>query len=181
MHLLNQFAGRVSSAARGHREATMPSSPEQACGAWLRGFVWDHYVTLTAAGDLSPARLRREFIDVFVRRLARRAQRPICWFYVIERGGVGGPAHVHALVAGTARLTTHDIALAWKLGHTRILCYDAARGAAYYVAKRLGEWTDYDISSRRPPARRELPSENAAGRGAPAIASGADAFEEFEL
>lgn len=115
----------------------------------LAQYEWDHYCTLTSEPTVAD-RLRREFVNGFVRRLARATQGPVPWFYTLERGAAG-TAHMHALIAGTHRLTLEQVQRAWRLGFAQVRRYDPARGAAYYLTKRLDTAAaDYDVSSRLP-------------------------------
>jgi hypothetical protein len=115
-------------------------------------------VTLTTRDAHGVTRLVREFTDVFVRKLAWASGAPVPWFYAVEGAALGHP-HLHALVHIRAALTTADVAAAWGLGFTRVLRYDSARGAAYYLTKELTMHPDgYDISRRLPPRRARAAS-----------------------
>lgn len=128
--------------------------------AWadhLTRYQWSHFVTLTTRLTMTPDQLRREFVSGYVRRLARVAQGPVPWFYVVERGA--GMPHLHALLGGTEDLSLEEVRRAWRLGFTDAERYDAGRGAAYYLTKELvdqglpGEALradDYDVSRRLP-------------------------------
>ena len=123
--------------------------------AHIDAHEWSHWVTLTFRTPHSRDRALRAFEDVFVRRLARRAQRPIAWFVAVERSGPGAEWHIHALLYGTGSLSNAKIRTAWKLGLTRAERYNAGGGAARYVTKAVRDedaW--YDVSRRRPPLRR---------------------------
>ena len=130
--------------------------------AWARHleqFEWTHFGTLTTRLPHSPTELRREFERGYVRRLARAAQGPVPWFYIVERG-TAGLAHVHALLANTGTLRLDQLRRAWLLGHTHVVAYDAARDAAFYLTKQMvpsvganHDAAEYDIS-RRLPRRR---------------------------
>lgn len=128
-----------------------------AWGDFLHAYQWDHFVTLTYERVVPPARARCDFTDGFVRRAAFEARRPLAWFYALEWDAAGERVHVHALIAGTARLDAGRRGRAWKAGNTCVREYDATRGAAWYVVKSLVDGRDdsdnYDISRRRPPRR----------------------------
>jgi hypothetical protein len=122
-------------------------------GEYLSEYEWDHAVHLTTRKPMSERRLVREFLNGFIRRLARSAQRCIPYFYAVELQ-VGGFPHIHALVAGTASLSPREVAARWSQGFTRIVRYTPARGAAFYVSKRvLDVCEEYDVSTRKPPRR----------------------------
>src|SRR3954468_4741713 len=69
--------------------------------SFLQSARWSHFATLTTSELVSVDRLRREFVDGFVRRLARPAQRPLAWFYAMEPSADGERHHIHALLAHT--------------------------------------------------------------------------------
>jgi len=116
---------------------------------FLRSVRWSHVATLTTRELVSVDHLRREFVHGFVRRVARLAQCPLAWFYVIEPHADGQRHHVHALLAHTESLKIAQLERAWKLGITRIEVYDPRRGAAGYVSKHLtGNAVHYDVSRR---------------------------------
>jgi len=124
-------------------------------GEWdsfLRSVDWSHFATLTTGELVSVDRLKREFVDGFVRRLARPVQRPLAWFYAIEPHADRQRYHIHALLAHTESLQTAQLERAWKLGNTHIVVYDPLRGAAGYVSKSLGgNAVHYDLSRRSLP------------------------------
>ncbi len=76
---------------------------------FLHSARWSHFATLTTSELISVDRLKREFVDGFVRRLARPAQRPLAWFYEIEPSADGQRHHVHALLVHTASLKTAQL------------------------------------------------------------------------
>ena len=123
----------------------------RAWGAHLKGFPWDHFVTLTFRFPVSVDGAAREFLHGWVRRVARSAQRAIPCFYGVELGA-GGYHHVHALTACTVSLTCECLRKAWKAGQSKIEQYDANLGAAWYVTKGvLGKCEWYDVTRRTPP------------------------------
>ena len=131
------------------------SAPSRDWGAYLSQFEWDHVLHLTSETPTTPRRLVRLFLDRFVRRAAFRARRPVPYFYAVE-SNVSGHPHLHALVAGSAHLTVRQLAQRWEAGFSRILVYDATKGAAFYVSKSLLDGCDdYDVSRRIPPRRRQ--------------------------
>ncbi len=60
----------------------------RAWGDWLDESEWSHVATLTSRNPLSEECLRAEFRNGFIRRAARLAQRPLAWFYAIERASM---------------------------------------------------------------------------------------------
>jgi hypothetical protein len=92
----------------------------------------------SAASPLPEGVLKR--IETWLLDLQRLAGHPIGWVIAEEFGRLGGRCHCHILVAGVSRLNrrwclseTHR-----RFGYTRIERFDAARGAAFYVAKYAG-------------------------------------------
>jgi hypothetical protein len=121
-------------------------------GNYLVRFQWDHFVTLTTRTPLTPETIRWVVEREFIRSLARRAQRPVRYFFAVEGGErLGGFHHAHGLVSGTEALEVPSIEQSWKRGFTSIRRYDASRGAAYYVTKELRADRDYYFVSRRMP------------------------------
>jgi hypothetical protein len=91
--------------------------------------------------------------QVWLRNLARNAQRSTSWFYVVEPTAAGH-LHVHALVWAAGRLTGGDLERAWRWGMTHVRRYDPAQGAALYVTKDiLPRALEYNLSRRLPPLR----------------------------
>ena len=86
-------------------------------GTFLQTVRWSHFVTLTTTDIVSPARLRRDFVNRYIRRLARDAQRGVGWFYAIEHHADGERAHVHALIAGTETLSIASLERPWIQGN----------------------------------------------------------------
>lgn len=122
-----------------------------AWGVFLQQFIWEHFATLTFRFPPSVDAAVREFL-VWIRRLSKYAQRPIPWFYALERGGSGW-RHFHVLMAGTASLTIENMCEVWwtAAGISRIEDYDPALGAAWYVTKDIsGHCEDYAVSRRMP-------------------------------
>lgn len=78
----------------------------------------------------------RDFEQRFVRRLARRAQRGIGYFYAVETASrTAGFPHLHALLVGTSGVRSEDIRSYWPSGISKVEKYDSRHGAAYYVSK----------------------------------------------
>jgi hypothetical protein len=125
-------------------------------GDFLATFAWCHFVTLTLRQPCSPERLRRRFLDQWIRRLASMTQTSPPYFFAIEETCAGWP-HVHALVAATAALTTARLESAWDYGFTDVREYDASRGGAHYVVKGIGRTCElYDVSRRLPSPLRAV-------------------------
>jgi hypothetical protein len=140
--------------AREDAAAQHAQEVRRAWGVWLGRGEWTHFVTLSAAFSISTADLKRRFVHGYVRNLARVAQRRVPWFYAIELGAVADRPHVHALLAGTERLSIAEVRRGWKFGHTHASVYDAERGAAFYVTKDLMADPDlHDLSARVPGLR----------------------------
>ena len=123
-------------------------------GTFLQTVRWAHFVTLTTTDIVSVDRLRRDFVNRYIRRLGRDAQRGVGWFYAIEHHADGERAHVHALITNTETLTIAGLERSWILGNCRALIYDPRRGASHYVSKHLGRNPElYDLSRRHLPRR----------------------------
>ena len=116
---------------------------------------WSHFATLTTAEPMSEQRLVRQFNNRFVRQLARLAQGGIQYFYAIEHDRATGQfPHLHALLHGTASLTTSEVRAQWPFGQTDATPYDRALAAAAYVSKGiLIDPDNYDVSPSWPPRR----------------------------
>lgn len=126
--------------------ATLPT----AWGEHLAAFDWTHVATLTTTHPTPATHLTWLFAR-FVRHLEQVTQEPIPWFRTLE--GSERDCHLHALLAGTQRLTNRQIECRWTHGHTRITRYDPSREAASYVSKALASMPDHYDVSRRPPRR----------------------------
>lgn len=121
-------------------------------GTFLQTVRWAHFVTLTTTDIVSPDRLRRDFVNRYIRRLGRDAQRGVGWFYAIEHHADGERAHIHALITNTEKLAIASLERPWILGNCRALIYDPRRGASHYVTKYLGRYPElYDLSRRHLP------------------------------
>lgn len=128
-----------------------------AWGDYLNSFRWAHFATLTPKfPDTAAEELELHFHNQFIRKLARATQRPVPWFYVMERSGAG-VLHMHALVANTELLAVTEVRRHWTLGVTQIKPYFSGGAAAWYMAKTLhlasDGWERWDISSRLPSLR----------------------------
>ena len=158
-NVLNRGRGTAGAIVDPGREAQWREARCTAA-AWddfLRERTWTHCATLTTEAPMTATALRRAF-ERFQREVARLAVGPVPFFYSVECGERAGRLHVHALLGGTAHLTTRDIASRWQHGHTRVLIYDPSRGATGYVSKdvvRNSDW--WDISKRLPPRRDNIP------------------------
>jgi hypothetical protein len=123
----------------------------QALGEYLNGYAWDHFATLTYARSRRRCIIEHDIERSWFRICARKAQRPLAWFYAIERGAAGR-FHVHALLAGTALLSRDQVSAAWKYGRADIRPYDRLRGASWYCTKDTAQaGASWDVSRRVPP------------------------------
>jgi hypothetical protein len=106
---------------------------------------------------MSDTALVRAFQNRFVRQLSRLSAGRVDYFYAIERNAdpdAGG--HLHALLHGTALLTTRAIRDEWIYGNTSVSVYDRERDAALYVSKGiLLDPDNYDVSPGWPPRRQD--------------------------
>ena len=127
----------------------------------LAGYNWNHWQTLTPRWiNCSPDALWRGFRR-YVRNLERAAQQRVCWVATVERSPAG-IFHVHALTAGTGRLTDDYLARRWKLGRADVERFDPKRGGAWYTVKLYAataaddEWLAYDLSRHLPRRRAAI-------------------------
>lgn len=118
---------------------------------FLQRYEWSHLGTLTTDHvELSRDGFERQFLHRFTRILARRAQRPLHWFAVIE----GDPhadrrTHLHFVIGGTSQVSIKQMEAAWSLGQSKILRFDETRGGLRYLTKTIREGTDAVLISRR--------------------------------
>lgn len=121
---------------------------QKAFGEWLSIPEWDWFTTHTFKAEyVSPRESDRHWYAWFnsLRVTAKNAGiTPSVWgkqapfyFRVVEYQD-RGTLHYHALIGGVGdirRLLFKDL---WEIyGHARILAYDPARGANFYVGKYL--------------------------------------------
>jgi hypothetical protein len=127
-------------------------------GKWLGQLApWDVFSTWTfsritqVGGAMFWARRH-------LRHLEETAGLPIYAFVGVERGGSGGLVHLHALVGNVGHVKAYCndklppgvwgrrccMLHSWPCGMARVLPYDPALGASYYVSKyvtkSLSEW-----------------------------------------
>lgn len=99
-------------------------------------------------------RLSRTFVDEFCRYCTKVALAPVCYAYVIEKGTLGGRAHLHGLLYASASLDCSKLEDAWRHGLARVLVYNPLLGGAHYNSKEIGRrCLHHDVSSRMPPRR----------------------------
>ena len=131
---------------------------KEAMGDWLGKLApWDVFSTWTFS---RPVTLNGAMYwgRRHIQWLEKTAGQPIYAFVGAERGDRGGLLHLHGLVGNVAHLKPYCgirqnpgtwglkccMLHAWPAGIARVLPYDPARGAAYYVgryiSKRLAEW-----------------------------------------
>lgn len=123
----------------------------RACGEWLFERNWSHFVTLTTRFELGSERLKREFRNGYIRRLAHITQAPVTWAVFIEFRRPHHHPHIHALLGATERVPVRELERAWERGDTRARVYDPTRRAAFYVCKSvLVTPNDWDISRSLP-------------------------------
>jgi len=134
-----------------------PSDGRIVFGEWLAGFRWTAWGTFTFrpgcprycplehehkrgwGGDgPSPQRAFHHF-GRFIDTL--KGPR-VGVFYCVERGGIGGRSHCHALLridAGPMEVTRKGVDHAWgdRYGRCQIRAYDSELGAVHYLTKYL--------------------------------------------
>ena len=127
----------------------LAKNARRAWGKWLdEAESWEHFATLTFDFDCSPVSAVRYFAK-WLRRLERKAQQQVGWFYVVEPGAAG-QAHLHVLLSGTSRLGAEGCQSAWANGRAQVDEYEKGGGASRYVAKTLDcDSAEYDLKLRR--------------------------------
>lgn len=136
---------------------------QEAWGEFLGDFDWDHWATLTFRPyapppedpQLGPSSGPREYpgplpdyarraFERYVSELSRRARCGLAWFRGDEFGARFGRLHHHALIQGTAGLTSKTLRSCWRDGFSVVESYDPELGASHYIAKyvtkSLGEY-----------------------------------------
>jgi hypothetical protein len=119
-------------------------------GEWSGGLAsWDVFSTLTFS---RPVNLQRAMCMArqYLRWVNKAAGLPVYGFVGVEKGNM---LHLHALLGNVAHLLTYCgkrlapgvwgqgccLPHGWPCGIARVLPYDPARGASYYVAKCMWE------------------------------------------
>jgi hypothetical protein len=104
-----------------------------AWGDWLGERDWHHFITLTFKYEASIAHAEGQ-LKRWIRKVQQRAQHDVEWFCAGEYGS-GGLVHLHALTAGTEKLTGQALVESWPVGRAQAHVYDRSRGAARYITK----------------------------------------------
>jgi len=146
---------QVSKRRIGRNEGS--ASPVEALGEWLNGFHWTHWATFTFRpgcprdcpqehhcksgwGSDGPSTSRaRHHTERFLNTLPGPR---LGYFYCVERGGIGGRAHAHALLSiepVAMGVTGKSIDHAWgsRFGRCQLRSYDPELGAAHYCGKYI--------------------------------------------
>ncbi len=133
-------------------------------GKWWSGFMWDHFVTLTVdphggrrvgrAGRCprTPAGVAKAMQNEFHRLLTKLVGGRVPFVGVIGLGAGDNP-HAHLLTYGTAAIPLDRMARGWRHGRVTVERYDPMKGAAYYLAKHIGEEANWEMSKTLPPLR----------------------------
>ncbi len=124
------------------RALASPSLPpiQREWGDWLGPFPWIWFVTATFANPVHPEQARKRWgrwIHDLEAYEWRWPLRPIIWAVGWERQR-RGVLHIHALVARVEDVPSFVAMRRWERiggGYARIVTYDPAKGAAYYIAK----------------------------------------------
>jgi hypothetical protein len=136
-----------------------------AYGSFFGAWPWDHYATLTFARQLSESTCRHHWHE-FINSVGRLTHGRVAWVRADERRWSGHaspeiPLHYHALLKYQNVPAPEAVAGLWKsrAGDAKVEIYDAARGAAWYLAKMFPyEDTRYDLGGlehfTRPPGSR---------------------------
>lgn len=142
----------------------MTESEVEPYGAWLSGYAWTHWITLTVdpakrkrmgrAGRCprSPEAVQRAFRNEFVRYTEKVSGQRVPFAYAVEKGVGGDNPHIHALLCVQRAMRVDRLREAWRHGRSTIEDYDPARGAAFYLSKTFGrEGAEWDVSRTLPP------------------------------
>lgn len=109
-----------------------------AWGEWLgEAYLWHHFATFTFVWGPGPERAVQE-LRRWIRKVERLAQGPVGCFYVAERGEATGQLHLHVLLVGTQRLSSHMLERSWRHGRSEVSVYDSHLAGSYYVTKDVG-------------------------------------------
>ncbi|MEZ4586107.1 MAG: hypothetical protein R2909_06880 [Gemmatimonadales bacterium] len=98
--------------------------------------VWHHFATLTAKFPMTQAELTRAF-RAYARNLERWLQRRVDYYGVFPEND--RVLHLHALLHGTAGVTTGELESRWRriAGNARVKCYRQGIGGPEYLAEHL--------------------------------------------
>jgi hypothetical protein len=133
---------------RRHPEPARPDL-QAPTGAWLSGFPWDWFTTMTFAAPIHPEQAARRWAR-WVRHVEKEEGHTIRWARALEYQK-RGVIHYHALTWGmldARRLTYMD---AWEEigdGFARILPYDPQRGAGFYLGKYVSKGGEIDLGGK---------------------------------
>lgn len=146
-----QFVSRLQSSSQAAQQAAWLQT-RRAWGNWLGQVNWSHFCTLTFRYPHGQEAALAKFRH-WIRQVEQRAQQPLGWFQVLERGAAAGLWHLHVLLWGTTHVPNEGLMEAWSYGRAHASMYDSRRGASYYVTKEVGtDVVDYDIEFRHLPS-----------------------------
>jgi hypothetical protein len=109
-------------------------------------YDWQWFCTLTIRPGIRPLALAQLFQD-WIAAIKQDEGQKISWIRVIERGGLEGRLHIHALIAGTKFFSPTVSAEHWSdiAGDAVIGRHDPESECLQYTLKSIAESQDYDI------------------------------------
>lgn len=142
-------AWRRQRRSRNHPEPNRPDLREP-FGAWLDGFPWSWFVTLTFPAVIGPEQAGRAW-SRWVRLLEDDARHALRWARALEYQK-RGVIHFHALLWPLAREVQYATARArWSEaggGFSWIQPYEHHRGAAHYLGKYIVKGGEVDYGGK---------------------------------
>jgi len=103
-------------------------------GEWLGSFQWDIFGTFTFRHPIGLKGAKKRFMR-FMKRICPSA----FYFFVQEPNSADRGVHIHTLAGNTDIAAPLKVMDAWNRydGISRIVPYDAHKGASYYLAKNI--------------------------------------------
>lgn len=119
-----------------------------AWGEWLEGHPWDWYATMTFAEPVHPEQAGKRWAR-WIRDLEKRERCGVRWARALE-WQKRQVIHYHALVWFGGREQGHRLTSMkrWEeigQGFSRVVTYDPARGAGYYLGKYVAKGGEVDL------------------------------------
>jgi hypothetical protein len=133
------------------RRTPSPVRPDlqEPYGTWLSRFPWDWYATMTFASLIHPEEAAKRWLR-WTRHVEREERHAIRWARALEYQK-RGVIHYHALTWGmldARRLTYMDAWHELAGGFARIVAYEPARGASFYLGKYIAKGGEVDLGGK---------------------------------